>query len=222
MKRLVCVVEGKGDVEAIPTLCSRVLHWLGASSWVVDKQAIRQPRTKLVDGAVKGPAKPCKAAEMTRILALATAREPDAVLVLCDADDECPGAWATSVPPTTHHGSPVAAVMAVREYEAWLLWNLTGETLAHIGIKDPERIRDAKGAMARADTTYQPTIHQLPRTRALDIARVASGSRSFRKLVRELARLAGIAAPAAATEKSAKPEPGTGKRTSKPRPSGRS
>src|SRR5687768_18396006 len=108
MKRLVCVVEGKGDVEAIPTLCSRVLHWLGASAWVVDKQAIRQPRTKLVDGAVRGPAKPCKAAEMARILALAAARDPDAVLVLCDSDDECPGAWASSVPRATHQGSPVA------------------------------------------------------------------------------------------------------------------
>ncbi len=195
MKRLVCVVEGKGDVEAIPTLCSRILHWMKAPAWFVDKQAIRQPRTKLVDGTVKGPGKPCKPQEMARILALAGARKPDAVLILCDADDECPGVWAASVPRLTHHKLPVAAVMAVREYEAWLLWALDAAVLTGAGLEDPERIRDAKGALARIDPAYQPTIHQLPRTRALDITRVTEHSRSFNKLVRELAKLCGMPSP---------------------------
>lgn len=195
MKRLVCIVEGKGDVEAMPTLCNRILHHLGAQTWFADKQAIRAPRGKLVDATAKGPAKPCKATEVARFLAIAAAREPDAVLVLCDADDECPDAWATTMPALTHTRRPVASVMAVREYESWLLWALDTATLTAAKLPDPERVRDAKGALARIDPNYQPSIHQLPRTRALDIKHVATRSRSFNKLVRELARLCGRPAP---------------------------
>lgn len=199
MKRLVCIVEGKGDVDAIPVLCNRILHWMKAPGWIVDKRAIRLPRTKLVDGLVKGPGKPCKPGEMARILALAAARDPDAVLVLCDADDECPGVWSASVPRATHDGLPVAAVMAVREYEAWLLWTLDTPILTRAKLGDPERIRDAKGALARIDPSYQPTIHQLPRTRGLDVTRVAGLSRSFRKLIREIARVCDVPSPFSST-----------------------
>lgn len=195
MKRLVCVVEGKGDVEAVPTLCSRILHSLQAHTWFVDDRAIRCPRGKLVDMSSKGPARPCKLAEVTRVLDLAAARKPAAILVLCDADDECPGAWATSMPTTAHLHLPVASVMAVREYESWLLWALDATTLTAAKLPDPERVRDAKGALARIDPNYQPSIHQLPRTRALDIKHVTTRSRSFNKLVRELARLSGRPAP---------------------------
>lgn len=193
MKRLVCIVEGKGDVEAVPTLCSRIFHFLGELSWCVDKQAIRCPRGKLVDMSATSRAKPCKPADVTRVLALAAARVPDAILVLCDADDECPGTWAASLA-ALHCKVPVTAVMAVREYEAWLLWALEPSLLIEAKI-DPERVRDAKGALARIDPNYQPSIHQLPRTRALDIKHVTTRSRSFNKLVRELARLSGRPAP---------------------------
>jgi hypothetical protein len=196
MKRLVCVVEGKGDVEAVPALCSRILHHLGAHDrWIVDKQAIRSPRSKLVDEGVRSPARPCKRSEVERFLALATARGPDAVLVVCDADDDCPGVWAASMPTQTQTRRPVAAVMAVREYEAWLLWSLDDATLDGARIADPERVRDAKGALSRVDPDYQPRVHQLLRTRQLDIPRVLKRSRSFNKLVRELARLAGRKPP---------------------------
>jgi len=188
MKRLVCVVEGKGDVEAVPTLCSRILHSLQAHTWFVDDRAIRCPRGKLVDMSSKGPAKPCKLAEVTRVLDLAAARKPDAILVLS-------GAWATSMPTAAHRRLPVASVMAVREYESWLLWALDAAVLTAAKLPDPERVRDAKGALARIDPNYQPSIHQLPRTRALDIKHVTTRSRSFNKLVRELARLSGRPAP---------------------------
>ncbi len=194
-RNLVCVVEGHGDVEAVPQLCNQIFTWLGAKLWFADKKAIRCSRAKLVDMTVNSTAKPCKQAEVARVLALAAAREPDAILVLCDADDECPGAWATTMPPCTHDRRPVASVMAVREYESWLLWALDTSVLTHAKLPDPERVRDAKGALARIDPNYQPSIHQLPRTRSLDIKHVTARSRSFNKLVRELARLSGRPAP---------------------------
>lgn len=103
--------------------------------------------------------------------------------------------------------------MAVREYEAWLLWTLDTPVLARARLADPERIRDAKGALARIDPTYQPTIHQLPRTRSLDVARVAGRSRSFNKLVREIARLCGVPSPSPST-----PAPGSKKPRSARKP----
>ncbi len=191
--RLVCIVEGDGDVEAVPQLCNQIFAWLGAKLWFADKRAIRCPRGKLVDMTVKSPARPCKPIEVARYLALASDARPDAILVLCDADDDCPDPWATSLA-RLYCKVPVAAVMAVREYESWLLWTLDPSVLTDARV-DPERVRDAKGTLARIDRAYQPSIHQLPRTRALDIKHVTARSRSFNKLVRELARLCGRPAP---------------------------
>jgi len=50
----------------------------------------------------------------------------DAVLVLCDADNDCAVAWnasATALVRSHMHWPPIAAVMPVREYEGWLLAN---------------------------------------------------------------------------------------------------
>ncbi len=41
-RRLVCIVEGKGDVQAIPNLCSRILVHLSAHQWFVDKAPVRR------------------------------------------------------------------------------------------------------------------------------------------------------------------------------------
>jgi hypothetical protein len=190
-KRLVCVVEGKGEVEAIPNLCSRILAFLAAHEWLVDQDPIRQPRGNLVDARLPGPGRPCRAEGMNKALAIASARKPDAVLVLCDADDECPGTWARSVPERTVLGQPVAGVMAVREFEGWLLWACGDKELAQARASDPERIRNAKGKLEQLVPGYSPTTHQLVMTRKIDIHLVRKRSRSFDKLVRTIAELCG-------------------------------
>jgi hypothetical protein len=91
-------------------------------------------------------------------------------------------------------GLGVGAVMAVREYEGWLLWNIDDAVLQANGIPDPESKRDAKGALRRIVRGYSPTTHQLELTRQLDVSRVRDRSRSFDKLVRTLATLFGVAA----------------------------
>ena len=40
-RRLVCIVEGQGEVAAIPNLCARILNHLGVSDWVVGRDPIR-------------------------------------------------------------------------------------------------------------------------------------------------------------------------------------
>ncbi|NOJ91999.1 DUF4276 family protein [Corallococcus coralloides] len=185
-KRLVCIVEGKGEVEAIPNLCSRILNSLSAHDWFVDKAPIRRPRSQLVDARTPGPQRPCHAAGLTKALAMASARKPSAVLVICDSDDDCPVSWSKSVPRTTQSGEPVAAVMPVREFEGWFLWRFDPHTLSRTRAADPEKVRDAKGRLATLIPGYGPTTHQLEMTRSVDITCIRERSRSFRKLVETL------------------------------------
>ncbi len=195
MKRLVCIVEGKGEVAAIPSLCARILQHLGAEHWIVDQAPIRQPRGKLVDESVRSPGRPCNAEGVRRAVAMARARPADAVLVLCDADDDCPAIWG---PDTVKHlVAPTrgAAVMAQREYEAWLLLSYTEQQRKAARVRNPELIRDAKGELRKLIPGYLPTVHQLAATRSLDVSRVRASSDSFDKLVRAIGNLCGVKPP---------------------------
>ena len=195
MQRLVCVVEGKGDVQAIPRLCARILASIGASRWYVDESPIRRPRSQLVDERMDSPARPCRVDSLRKAYAIAEARKPNAVLFVCDSDDDCPSVWASSVMETLGRDQPSAAVMAVREFECWLLWSCDQATLTKIRASNPERIRNAKGKLEQLIPGYAPTTHQLELTRQMDLARVRKHSRSFDKLVRTLGALCRIPVP---------------------------
>lgn len=199
MKRLVCIIEGHGEVEAVPNLCMRILRqYLGDQEWFVDKQALRHPRGNLVDQSNKqDPRKPCHETGLKRLVELAwRSRKADAVLVLCDSDDDCPAVWGPDALRVIRPLRPGGAVMALREYETWLLWNYQDEELARAGAPAPERRRGAKELLARLVPGYLPTVHQLAETRKLDIARVRERSASFDKLVRVLADISGTSPPA--------------------------
>jgi hypothetical protein len=196
MKRLVCIVEGKGEKKALPNLCMRIFRqYLGTDEWVVDAEPIRQPRGKLVDESRKSPHRPCHAEGLGNAIRLARQRKADAVLVLCDADDDCPVAWGPDAARALNTLLPGGAVMALREYETWLLFNFTDEQLVRAGAPKPEAKRGAKEVLAKLVPGYLPTTHQLEQTRRLDIARVRSRSDSFDKLVRVLATLSGTVPP---------------------------
>lgn len=194
-RRLVCIVEGKGDVQAIPNLCSRLLVHLSAHQWFVDKEPVRRPRSQLVDERVKSPRRPCLEEGVHKALEMAAARRPDAILVTCDADDDCPKVWAESVASLSGLSRPTAAVMAVREFEAWLLWSRTDADLKKVKVTDPDRVRDAKGTLEGLVTGYKPTTHQLELTRQIDLQRLRHRSKSFDKLVRTLGSLCGVPVP---------------------------
>lgn len=90
---------------------------------------------------------------------------------------------------------PGEAVMAVREYETWLLYAFDDDELAAARITNPSRIRGAKEKLRRLVPGYKPTTHQLEITRKIDIRRLRRASDSFDKLVRSLATIFGVAAP---------------------------
>ena len=197
MQRLTCIVEGRGDVLAFPNLCARIIQYLGvADAWIVDTYPIRNPRSRLVNEGDPSPHRQCNQDGIARALTLAATRNPAAVLIACDSDDDCPATWgphATSE--IVGRGMSGVAVMPVREYESWLLWNFPKQKRDQFRIFAPETIRDAKGALAKLFPNYLPTAHQLKLTREIDIANVRRDSKSFDKLVRGLAQLFNVVPP---------------------------
>jgi hypothetical protein len=194
MKRLACIVEGEGERLAFPRLCNRILfNYLQVSDWRVNEEAFRYPRGNLVDGKHPSPRRPCVRPELDRVVRLAQRLgKAQAVIVLCDADDDCPAVWGPDASTVITAILPGGAVMACREYEAWLLWSRPDGEREKAGLTSPEQLRDAKGAMTHFVRNYRPTAHQLAETQQLDITQVRARSDSFDKLVRTLASICGV------------------------------
>ncbi|MBI2898753.1 MAG: hypothetical protein HYY17_01065 [Planctomycetes bacterium] len=195
MKRLVCVVEGYGEVDAVPNLCARILTFLNVRDWFVDPEPIRQPRSRLVDERVRSPRRPCRAETVEKALLLARRRPADGVLLICDSDDDCPAVWGPDAGSVVRRIMPGGCVMVVREYETWLLLNQPDNALRRAGIVAPERLRDARGALQRIVKGYLSTVHMLPQTRLIDIGSLLKKSGSFEKLVRTVAQTCGASPP---------------------------
>jgi hypothetical protein len=153
-------------------------------------QAIRQPKSKLL-----------RDDDLRRAVQLAAKRAgpSDAILVLLDADDDCPAALAPRMLATVRAERPdrrIAIVLATREFEAWFLAaadSLVGANGLLPGTKppaEPERVRDAKGWMSQAMGSRYSEVLDQPRFAArFDMAAARSACPSFDKLWRELASL---------------------------------
>ena len=209
MRRLVCVIEGHGEREAVPVLCNRVIRTLlrDVSDWYIDEEPVRQPRSKLVDECIPSPNRGPNTDGLNRALAMAAAREPDSILVICDADDDCPRAWGPAVPSALPRGNRTVAVrgvMASREFESWILWNFPKLDRKRVKAIHPDKSpRDAKKALGQLVPGYSPTTHQLDQTRGLDLGSVWASSDSFDKLVRMLAELTSAPFPVRPKRRSA-------------------
>ncbi len=188
------IVEGQGEVAAVPLLLRRLMG--EAHAWGLEVgRPHRRPRTQLV-----------KKDSLQRAVQIAAL--PDhcaAILVLFDADDDCPmelapilEAWAVEAA----GGKPCAVVMANREYEAWFLASIEAlrgkasilpEATSH---HEPEVPRDAKGELERRmphSASYSPTVDQVALTAHFDLERAYRHCRSFRKLVKAFATLTAAA-----------------------------
>ncbi len=170
------IVEGHAEVEALPVLLRRLRDETGA--FAVDfLKPIRRKRSELV---LEQP--------LRKAVRLALLKpECQAILILFDGDDDCPGQLAAVVERWARDAAgaiPCAVVMAHREYEAWFLAALPEPHPA------PETVRDAKGELAaRLDGRYLPTVDQPSLSATFEMARAYPRSRSFRKLVSAFGKL---------------------------------
>jgi len=191
------IVEGQGEVDAVPVLLRRLRD--EAQAWGLEvARPHRKPRTLLVKK------------EFLQSAVQVAGLTPDCVgiLIILDADDDCPKIMARRLEEWAQDAAgdtPCSVVMANREYEAWFLASI--ETLrGKAGIlpeavshPEPEIPRDAKGALELLmpyGASYSPTIDQAALTAHLDLESAYRSCRSFRKLVRAFgvfAATAGVA-----------------------------
>jgi hypothetical protein len=186
------VVEGDGDVRALPNLVHRIAGREVPGEVVRTPTPARLPKSKLhVDG------------ELERFVRLAAGRVRDrgGVLLVFDADDDCPKEAAPALLERVHDVCPdvaVGLVLACREWEAWFLAaasSLVGQRGLPGDLQPPpdaEAVRGAKewlSARMVAGRSYRETIDQLALTRAFDLDQARAVSGSFDKCYREVSRL---------------------------------
>jgi len=191
------IVEGQGEEAAVSLLLRRLRDEAQAWGLEVGKPH-RRRRTQLVK----------KDSLQSSVRVAALQDNCAAILVLFDADDDCPKELAPTLEVWAREaagGKPCAVVMANREYEAWFLASieaLRGRAailLDATSHPEPEVPRDAKGQLDQRmprGASYHPTVDQAALTAHLNLENAYRRCRSFRKLVSAfgaLATAAGVA-----------------------------
>ena len=188
-----CIVEGHGDVEAVPILIRRVAESLYPELQIVMPRPIRIPKNKVV-----------KAGELERGVELAARKigGQGAIFIICDSDDDCPAQQGQELLDRAlqvRGNLPIAVVLAKREFEAWFL--AAAESLrGQRGLKNdlqppnnPEAIRGAKEWLSQqmeSGSTYSETLDQPGLTARLDLDQ-ARHADSFDKCYRDIVSLLG-------------------------------
>jgi hypothetical protein len=188
------IVEGDGEVSALPKLLHRIAAELGAPN-LLTPTPMRIPRGKIT---IAGGIERAVAAGALRV------SEKGGVLVLLDADDDCPAEYGPLLLARAQAARPdkqVSVVLANREFEAWFLAaapSLAGQfgfPSEFARPQNPETPRDCKGLLTKARPKGQPykeTVDQAPLTSIFDLKMAREHSDSFDKFYREVSRLLGV------------------------------
>jgi hypothetical protein len=190
---IACVVEGYGEVVALPVLLRRLLtERISPGSPPPD---VLKPH-RIPKGSLK-------IGQLEKAVAAAGNRVPGAggILVLVDADDDCPGTegpeWLARAR-KARNDKPIAVVFAKREFEAWFLAganSLVGKRGLSTDLAAPPTPEDVRGAKEwltghmEGSRAYKETVDQPAMASALDLDEARQGSPSFDKLWREVERL---------------------------------
>lgn len=188
---IVAIVEGHGEVGAVPELLRRLNAWIAPSKYVHVAAPIRTNRSRFLNDEE----------EFSKLLQLAShkATAEGWILVLLDADDDCPVELCANLESRATQCLPhrkISVVIANREYEAWYIAaaeSLAGyrgfQPLPNLTLPDPDQPRNAKGWLSQQmpngyhEVTDQPAFASVM---SLELAWI--GSRSFRRLCAEYCR----------------------------------
>jgi hypothetical protein len=189
---IAAIVEGQGEVAAVPVLLGRLLGQIAPGRYIDVPRPYRVSRGTLLapDGVERA------------VAAIGEQGGPrTGVLVLLDADDDCPhelGPRLLARARDARKDRPVSVVLAKREFEAWFLAaapSLRGRRglPADLAVPaHPERPRDCKGWLSRQRTdrhSYKPAADQAALTAIFDLELARANSPSFDKLWRDVERL---------------------------------
>jgi hypothetical protein len=190
--QIAAIVEGDGEVEAVPILLRRYAKLAGWDGRVVIRPVIRQPASKLL-----------KPGELERHVELAARKlgGPGGIFVLLDCEDDCPATLGPKLLARVRQARgdlPTSLVLAHREFETWFLGsaesiagkrNLPTTLQSH---QSPETIRGCKewlsDKMPRS-FAYDEVNDQPALTAVFDLNMAKGSCSSFEKCDRELLSL---------------------------------
>ena len=182
-------MEGHGEVAALPVLLRRIALWRCPETYVDVQPPIRVHRDRFLN----------REDEFSRHLQLAGGKCGDNgwVLILLDADDDCPATFGRDILARAQLVLPnhsISVVLANREFEAWFIGaarSLNGQrglVVSDADLKvEAEVPRDAKGWLRQrmASGTYGETTDQPAFAAKMDLQEALHRCRSFRKLCNE-------------------------------------
>ena len=188
------IVEGDGEVAALPKLLHRIAAELGVAK-PLTPAPMRKPRGQIT-----------MAGGMERHVAAAALRvqSQGGVLVLIDADDDCPAELGPRLLARARAARPdkrIVVVLAKREFEAWYLAAAPSLAGRHgfradfARVPDPEAPRDCKGLLTKARPKGQPykeTVDQASLASAFDMKMAREHADSFDKFYRDITWLLGV------------------------------
>lgn len=181
---LVPLVEGQSEAESVPILLRRVTPGVAVA------RPFRIKRNKIV-----------KPGELERAiqLALSDRENPTGLVVLIDADDDCPATLGPELLRRCQEAThlPTSVVIANREIEAWFLGGI--ESLrGRRGIRedatwegDPEAPRGAKGRLEEmmSGRSYVTVDDQPALMHSFDFEAARNRCPSLDKFIRDVERL---------------------------------
>jgi hypothetical protein len=186
MRLFAPIVEGHGEVDALPALLYRI-----ARAEVLDGNIrVNQPiRVKSGSFLNDQP-------YFYRHFSLAAAKAAQSggsVLILLDCDDDCPAKLGPDLlrrAMLARPGVEIYVALANREFESWFIaaaTSLSGACGLAMDLQvpvEPTAYRNAKGWLGqRMDRAYNPVAHQLELVRRMDLQQ-ARANRSFDRLYR--------------------------------------
>jgi hypothetical protein len=185
---IACIVEGFGEVDAVPILVRRMIAEIDPTVFPSIPQPIRVSRSKCI-----------KPGELEKSVELAARKleAAGAILILLDADTDCPATLGPALLERARKqrsNLPISVVLAKCEFEAWFIaaaisvrgqQGLSNDLQPHA---HPEGVQDAKGWLKKhmeQGRTYSETVDQPALTRHFDL-QAARQTSSFDKLWRDI------------------------------------
>ena len=194
MIKLLPIVEGQGEVEAVPLLLRNIVEQMERWDVVIERPMNSHGKPNLT-----------REEGIERFLQLGRRKGISGILVLLDADKDCARSLAEELAARSRSLKleiPIAIVCANRCYEAWFLASM--ETIAGKALKGtpglppdcrydepPEERINPKTWITEqlSNQLYKETVHQAPLSTLIDIRLASERSRSFRRLVHGLEQL---------------------------------
>lgn len=185
------IVEGHGEVEALPPLLHRILRTEGYQGQVLVNPPIRvKSGSFLTDDEYQK--------KMILLASAKAAERGGTVLILLDCEDECPAELGPGIlekARAIRSDVRMFVALSYREYETWFiaaarsLRGIRGLPLNFEPPGDPEAIRGAKEWLGRhMGSPYDPIIHQVEFSRAIDLAQARTNA-SFDRLCNHMGAL---------------------------------